>query len=212
MAPNRTKLMLALSALTLPAFVGCKSVSQDQYKALEQEASQLRERNQMVEKQLADAEAEKVRLQQELDTARADAAKVTDVPVGGDGGATSGSPGDRVISIAGDVLFSSGSATIKNDAKRVLDRIADELNSSYASNRIRIAGHSDSTPLRKTKDKWTDNENLSGQRALAVERYLATKGVDAKRMYSAAFGADDPKGSKNASRRVEIVILAQGNS
>lgn len=205
---------VALSALALcvaaAGFGGCDNVPKKKYDELAKEASQLRERNEQVEKQLADAESEKMRLQQELDGVKANAAQVSTVPAGGDG--MGGGPGDRVISIAGDVLFSSGSATIKADAKKILDKIASELNGAYAGNKVRIAGHTDSDPLKKTKSKWTDNENLSVQRALAVERYLASKGVDSRRMYSAGYGADMPKGSKKDSRRVEIVIIAGGNS
>jgi outer membrane protein OmpA-like peptidoglycan-associated protein len=43
---------------------------------------------------------------------------------------------------------------------------------------------------------------------MAVESYLAGKGVDQDRMYAAAFGTSNPRASKKESRRVEIVILA----
>lgn len=115
---------------------------------------------------------------------------------------------DRIITIAGDVLFAPGSATIKRTAHGELDSIASRLNGEFAANRIEIAGYTDSDPLKKTKAKWTDNENLSAQRALAVERYFASKGVNADRMHSAAYGPADPKGSKQNSRRVEIKIMA----
>lgn len=206
--------IMALSAAAA-VFTGCDNVPKKKYQDLEKEAMQIRERNEQLERQLADAETEKARLQNELDGVKANAAQVSTVPPSGvspTGSDSSGQPGDQVISIAGDVLFSSGSTTIKNDAKKILDKVADELNGRYSGNRIRIAGHTDTDPLRKTKTKFTDNENLSAQRALAVERYLSSKGVDSKRMYSAAFGSDAPRGSKKDSRRVEIVILAAGNS
>lgn len=115
---------------------------------------------------------------------------------------------DRIITIAGDVLFAPGSATIKRTAHGELDSIASKLNGEFSANRIEIAGYTDSDPLKKTKAKWTDNENLSAQRALAVERYFASKGVNADRMHSSAYGPADPKGSKQNSRRVEIKIMA----
>ena len=46
------------------------------------------------------------------------------------------------------------------------------------------------------------------ERALAVEEYLVARGVNPTRIYAAAMGSARPKGTKQASRRVEIVILA----
>lgn len=109
------------------------------------------------------------------------------------------------LTVAGDVLFAPGSAVVKSEGKRELDRIASTIRSKYPSNRIRVEGHTDSDPIRKSK--FRDNEHLSAERALAVERYLATKGVSASRIEAVGKGASNPKGSKSSSRRVEIVIL-----
>jgi len=62
--------------------------------------------------------------------------------------------------------------------------------------------------LVKTKDKWKTNERLSGERAMAVEDFLSSKGIPKDRIYFAGFGSDKPKSNKKDSRRVEIVILA----
>lgn len=115
--------------------------------------------------------------------------------------------GDLVVEVAGDVLFDSGSITLKATAKRTLDQVARRIQSDYSSHTIRVEGYTDSDPIRKQKDKYKDNEELSAQRALAVERYLVSKGVPSSTVYSAAFGSAKSKGSKKASRRVEIVIL-----
>jgi len=111
-----------------------------------------------------------------------------------------------VITIAGDVLFKPGQVTISNEGKRTLDRVAQQLNTQYAGRTIRIEGYTDADPIRKSG--WKSNEHLSAERALAVEAYLVSKGVDNNRIYSAAFGPSNPKSTKAASRRVEIVILA----
>lgn len=115
--------------------------------------------------------------------------------------------GDLVVEVAGDVLFDSGSITLKSSAKKTLDQVARRIKGDYASHTVRVEGYTDSDPLKKTKDKYKDNEELSAQRALAVERYLVSKGVASSTVYSAAFGPANSKGSKKASRRVEIVIL-----
>jgi outer membrane protein OmpA-like peptidoglycan-associated protein len=112
--------------------------------------------------------------------------------------------GEAQATIAGSALFDSGKTTIKDSAKRQLDRIAKELHSNYRGAAIRIEGHTDSDPIKKSK--WANNDALSQARADAVKQYLASKGVSAGRMNSIGYGSTQPKGTKAASRRVEIVV------
>jgi outer membrane protein OmpA-like peptidoglycan-associated protein len=128
----------------------------------------------------------------------------------GDGMRVSRRGGDIVVEVAGDVLFSSGKASLRSDAKRRLDEIARVIQQRYASNEIRIAGHTDTDPIRKSG--WKTNERLSAERALAVEEYLSSRGISKDRMYAAAYGPAKPRSSKQESRRVEIVIIAAGAS
>lgn len=116
--------------------------------------------------------------------------------------------GEIVVNIAGDVLFSSGQTTLRNDAKRTLDQIAGVLQAQYPGNEIRIAGHTDSDPIKKSQ--WKSNERLSAERAMAVEDYLSSRGLSKDRMHIAGYGAAQPRGDKQSSRRVEIVVLAAG--
>lgn len=117
-----------------------------------------------------------------------------------------GAGGEIIVSVAGDVLFDSGQISLKPSAKRSLDQVASVIQGQYTANVIRIEGYTDVDPIKKSP--WKTNERLSAERALAVESYLAGKGVDKDRMYAAAFGAASPRSSKKESRRVEIVILA----
>ncbi len=125
----------------------------------------------------------------------------------GPGTTTRRDQGDLVVEVAGDVLFDSGSVTLKPSAKKTLDQVARRINSDFAGNIVRVEGHTDSDPIKKQKGKYKDNEELSAERALAVERYLVGRGVPSSQIYAAAFGPANPKGSKKESRRVEIVIL-----
>ena len=120
------------------------------------------------------------------------------------------SPASRccVVEVAGDVLYASGKADLKSSSKQTLDQIARTILQRYPSNEIRIAGHTDNDPIRKSG--WKTNERLAAERALSVEEYLATRGIDKDRMHVASYGPARPKGSKKDSRRVEIVILAAG--
>ena len=118
-----------------------------------------------------------------------------------------GNTGRMVAEIAGDVLFASGQATIKTDAKKQLDRIAKSLNGKFSGASIRIEGHTDSDPLVKQKAKWGSNQALSEARADAVKNYLSQKGVSSSRISTTGLGSTQPKSTKAQSRRVEIVVL-----
>ncbi|MEX2217992.1 MAG: OmpA family protein, partial [Phycisphaerales bacterium] len=114
--------------------------------------------------------------------------------------------GDEVR--AGDVLFDSGKATLKASAKKTLDNVASTIKSRYGANVVRIEGYTDTDPI--VKSGWKSNERLSGERAMAVEEYLSSRGLPKDRIYYAGFGSSRPKSTKKDSRRVEIVILAKG--
>jgi len=113
--------------------------------------------------------------------------------------------GEVTARVEGDVLFSSGKVTLKSSAKKTLDQIAQVLKNQYAGMTIRIEGHTDFDPIRKSA--WKTNDRLSAERAMAVKTYLVSKGVSSKQMYIAGFGPNHPLSSKNESRRVEIVVL-----
>lgn len=112
--------------------------------------------------------------------------------------------GDRVATIAGNVLFDSGKTTIKDSAKRQLDRIAREIKSQHRGASIRVEGHTDSDPIKRSK--WASNDALSQARADEVKKYLAKAGVPSSTIDSMGYGSSQPKKSKAESRRVEIVI------
>ncbi len=114
-------------------------------------------------------------------------------------------PRDVVIEVAGDVLFASGQVALRKEGKAELDKIAKNLASKYANNRVRIEGHTDSDPIMKSK--WPSNEALSQARAEEVKKYLASKGISADRVSTVGLGAGKPKASKAASRRVDIVVV-----
>jgi outer membrane protein OmpA-like peptidoglycan-associated protein len=207
-------ILTAALLVSVASGVGCKSKG-PKAGDLVAENEELRARESQLQAALDDAEGRVSALSEERDRLSAELARAgtsgAGTPFGDtgfegiDGTTTSRRGSDIVVDVAGDVLFASGSVTLKNDAKATLDRIASTLNSSFASNEIRIAGHTDSDPIRKSK--WQSNERLSAERALAVEEYLASRGVSKDRMHIAGYGPAKSKGTKASSRRVEIVIL-----
>jgi chemotaxis protein MotB len=117
------------------------------------------------------------------------------------------SKGELTVNLPADILFASGSADLKPTAKSTLDKVVRAVKKDYANKRIRVEGHTDSDPIVKTKSKWTDNLDLSQNRAAAVTRYLISQGVDKKNLATVGYGDAHPKGNKAASRRVEIVVV-----
>jgi chemotaxis protein MotB len=201
---------LVLAALGLG---GCGNPLKDENAALKQENAELRSQLEGKDAALGDLEGRMTASDSEVKRLQTEQGSK---PAGKGGGGDTGFEGlgdvqrgksQISVGVAGDVLFDSGSATLKAGAKKTLDKIASVIKSRYGSNQIRVEGHTDADPLKKTKDKWKTNERLSTERALAVEEYLNSKGIPKKQTYSAGFGPDEPKGSKKDSRRVEIVVL-----
>lgn len=109
------------------------------------------------------------------------------------------------------VMFAPGSATLRPKGKTILKGLADELNGAkYAGSKVRIEGHTDTTPIKRSGHK--SNWDLSGKRALAVLHYLEKVGVTSDRLCFAGYAAykpiDDGKGKKALARnrRVEIIL------
>jgi chemotaxis protein MotB len=220
MRTKRALLSLSLLALAPMTMIGCANEKRDleaELAALERENMELRSREQQLEDALNSTESRSSDLNAQLQRLRDENAQLRERMAqrpepsartgfeGIEGTTTSRRGGDIVVDVAGDVLFASGSTTLRNSAKQSLDRIAGVLNSRYSGNEIRIAGHTDTDPIRKSK--WGTNERLSAERAHAVEQYLASRGVDKGRMHIAGYGPDKPRGSKSQSRRVEIIVL-----
>lgn len=119
--------------------------------------------------------------------------------------------GGVMIAIDDTVLFQSGRAVLRDEAKRTLDKIASTLNGTYAGKDILVVGHTDDQPIAKSG--WKDNYELSCQRSLAVVRYLASRSVDAQRLVASGCGEHRPvlsntnAANRQANRRVEIFAM-----
>ena len=117
--------------------------------------------------------------------------------------------GTLTVNLPGEVLFDKGKATLKPTASATLDKIASAIKKDYKSKIIYVDGHTDSSPITRTKDQWEDNWDLGATRANAVRKYLVSKGVDPKYLDLRSFGPNKPKGTDNTSRRVEIVVQVE---
>jgi flagellar motor protein MotB len=160
----------------------------------------------------AQLQAENARLQQEVallqESLRSQpAGEPTDPSLAGIETSYDAVAGTITVNLPGDVLFASGSTEIRTSARATLDKIAAAIKKDYAGKRIAVEGHTDSDPIRRTKDKYDDNFDLAYARAKSVMNYLKGKGIAEKDLVLAAYGPNKPKSSnKAANRRVEIVV------
>ncbi len=116
--------------------------------------------------------------------------------------------GDRVT-LASDILFPAGRAKLTAQGKTSLNKIVADLKSTYAGRPVRVYGYTDTDPIRKTKHLWSDNLDLSLNRASEVTRYLRSQGIDAKSIETIGMGEQFPLSSKAKSRRVEIIVIKE---
>ncbi|MCR5776961.1 MAG: flagellar motor protein MotB [Lachnospiraceae bacterium] len=75
------------------------------------------------------------------------------------------------LTMNGALLFDSGSATIKKDALPLVGQIGKILE-RYADNVVEVEGHTDNIPIHNSN--FSDNDELSGARALSVFHFLVS--------------------------------------
>jgi len=112
---------------------------------------------------------------------------------------------DLALTVASDLLFNSGSATLKKSAKGTLTNVASALNSTYPNQSIVIMGYTDTDKISKSKFK--SNWHLAFDRAWSVRDYLVSQGVNQNRIAIESWGPTKPLATKSASRRVDIVVV-----
>jgi outer membrane protein OmpA-like peptidoglycan-associated protein len=114
-------------------------------------------------------------------------------------------PRGLVITL-GDVLFTTGSATLAAGAERTVSRVA-ELLERFPDRSVAIEGHTDDV------GSTASNEKLSERRAQAVASALTAAGVPETRITVRGLGETSPAvpnknaASRQQNRRVEIVVI-----
>ena len=120
---------------------------------------------------------------------------------------------EGTISIAGDVLFGSGSADLTKRAKEILAKLAPVLqNPDYAGCYFRIDGHTDKQPIKASPFK--SNFHLGAMRALAVLEELKKHDIPEEKMFIASYSQYRPakayqpnQKDVKENRRVEIAVV-----
>ncbi len=123
------------------------------------------------------------------------------------------------IGISGSVLFDLASDQLRPDGRLLLKILVPPLQ-VYLRERgemLMVSGFTDDQPIQGGRARFVDNLELSAQRALTVTRALIDEGMPPARVFSAAFGAEQPVAS-NASeagraqnRRVEMAPVPKTN-
>jgi chemotaxis protein MotB len=118
---------------------------------------------------------------------------------------------ELVIRLADSLLFDSGDDTLKEQAVRVVQAIANELRDRKVD--VRVEGHTDDVPIRTVR--YRSNWDLSTARATAVIAQLNGPGrIAATRLAASGYGEFRPVASNTTpegraqNRRVDLVIAA----
>ena len=193
----------------------CGTDVQNDNLALKDSLQKAQADNQSLTQQLGASQAENAQLRDQLAHVPPAQPGMTGRPMDQTGAKEKFGPGLDVtetahavtITLPEAILFDSGKAVLKESSKSTLAKIAEVIKKHYAGKTIRVEGHTDADPIKKST--WKDNWELSTERALAVVRDLTKAGVvNPKDIYAAGFGEYAPKaGDKAKNRRVEIVIL-----
>lgn len=121
--------------------------------------------------------------------------------------------GEVVITVTNDILFRPGSAKLSANARQSLDIVTRVIRENYPGQYVRVEGHTDSQPIRRSKDKWNDNWDLAGGRARAVLHGLMERGISRDLISFAGYADTRPVANNNSdsgrkqNRRVGIVVL-----
>ena len=116
------------------------------------------------------------------------------------------------IGISGSVLFDLSSDQLRPDGEQLLKALVPPLQ-VYLGERdemLMVSGFTDNVPVPRSNTQFQDNLELSAQRALTVTRTLVREGMPRSRVFSAAFGAEQPVASnadekgRALNRRVEM--------
>ena len=114
------------------------------------------------------------------------------------------------IGISGQVLFALNSDELQPEGRQLLHSLVTPLRAYLASRDelLMVSGFTDDRPIRG--GPFTDNWELSAQRALTVTRTLIEEGMPSSMVFAAAFGSEQPvkpntdDAARAQNRRVEM--------
>jgi flagellar motor protein MotB len=214
------KSTVLMGILTLACMVGGCANQQEEIDALEHQNGVLMQQNKDYQDEIADLSRQNADLIAEVNlkdqTLAAKNEEIANLQAGQTTGTVDGwqkgTFGDK-IAVGSDVLFSPGRATLTQAGKQALSPIAGALSGQYAGLPVRVYGYTDADPIRKSRKHWKDNLDLSANRAMAVTRYLISRGIPKDSIETIAMGdthfvaGNKRRTDKAKNRRVEIFVV-----
>lgn len=127
--------------------------------------------------------------------------------------------GNRLtLALASGELFALGDATMTATGTSLLERIGAALQ-QFQNQRIEVAGHTDSVPVRSDNRRpFRDNLELSQVRAQHASQTLIDSGLGPDRIKTVGYAATKPIASnktaegRSKNRRVEIIVTPWSSS
>ncbi len=114
------------------------------------------------------------------------------------------------IVISDKIQFELNKADVKSVSFPLLDEVVTVMKANGQIELVQVEGHTDTTGAADY------NTKLSQQRAEAVMKYIASKGIPGSRLTAKGFGPDKPIAANDTpdgqemNRRVEFNIVKQG--
>ena len=128
-----------------------------------------------------------------------------------EGGALEMTTAGVKLELPGEVVYGSGSADMREDAKATLAQTVQMFNvESYADFLITIEGHTDNQPI--TTGQFTSNWDLAAVRASRIADFFVEAGIDRTRIRSISYAdtrpkvANDTPEGRASNRRVNIIF------
>jgi flagellar motor protein MotB len=124
------------------------------------------------------------------------------------------------IGISGSVLFTVNSDQLQPDGRDLLRSLAGPLAAYLKTHNeiLMVSGFADDRQVRSGNQRFTDNWELSAERALTVTRAFIDEGIPASSVFAAAFGSEQPVSSnaddegRAKNRRVEIAAVPRASA
>tara|TARA_R110002072_G_scaffold145158_2_gene291449 strand:+ start:510 stop:1187 length:678 start_codon:yes stop_codon:yes gene_type:complete len=97
-----------------------------------------------------------------------------------------------VLELAANAFYQPGAATLRPEARPILERVAETLNAPvYSKFKIAVEGHTDDNPI--SNSRFASNWELSAARATNVVRLFDRAEIPVHRMRAVAFAETQPK-------------------
>lgn len=121
--------------------------------------------------------------------------------------------GQLRVDMVDEILFASGEATLKEEGRAVLTKVASVL---VNANRVaQVQGHTDNVPIRgRLAERFPTNWELSAARAVNVVRFLQEEaGLDPQSLSATGLSEYRPRATNDTdegrqkNRRIEILLV-----